>query len=62
LTKKRLSRKQRNRLLEVLREAIDKRDRKLFERAIRDDLGLQPDTPEYARCLMKWNEVFRSEK
>ena len=62
MIKKRLSRKQENRLLDKFEEAINKRDRKLFEKAIRDDLGLKPDTPEYAHCLMKWNEHFRSQK
>lgn len=55
---KRLPPHLKRRLLSAFAEAIEKRDRRIFERAIRE-AGLQPDTPEYARALMKWQEHFR---
>ncbi|MGH9804508.1 MAG: hypothetical protein ACRD4D_04990 [Candidatus Acidiferrales bacterium] len=55
---KRLSQQLKRRMLEAFAEAIEKRDREIFERAIRE-AGLQPGMPEYARALMKWQEHFR---
>lgn len=56
--KRRLTRRQRERILRAFKKALENRDRRIFETAIRE-VGLQPDTPDYARCLMIWKDFYR---
>ena len=61
ILKRRLTKKQRERLLDAFQYAIENCDKATFERAIRD-AGLQPDTLEYAWALTKWNESWKRDK
>lgn len=60
--KYKLDKKERARVLSQFRKALELKDKKLFEKAIQNDLGLQPGTLEYARCLVIWNDFHSSQK
>lgn len=60
--KYRLTKKERLKVEALFGEALENRDKQLFERTIQNDLGLKPGTLEYARCLRLWNASFASEK
>lgn len=62
ILKKRLTRKQKQRLADAATYALEHRDRKHFERIVSDVLGLKPDSPEMTLVRMKWNEAVREDK
>jgi len=54
----RLTPRQRNRILNALQKALEKRERAFFEQVIVHELGFAPGSDRYVRAMNLWDEHY----